>query len=44
MADLNAVIQFIVKTQRGRGYDGMAAEAVGFTITKVKWSSSPMPM
>lgn len=25
MADLNAVIQFIVKTQRGRGYDGMAA-------------------
>jgi len=25
MAELNAVVQFIVKTQRGRGYDGMAA-------------------
>ena len=25
MAELNAVVQFIVKTPNGRGYDGMAA-------------------
>jgi len=31
MADLNAVIQFIVKMQSGRGYDGMAAGSGWFT-------------
>jgi len=32
MADLNAVIQFIVKMQSGRGYDGMAAGSGWFTM------------